>query len=173
MHLPFFTVHKCFIYQSQESVLFLCIQVPINNPLAHLIRSIHIYYELTKKEDSAALGISKMLQVLFKISTTQGKQNYETDVFQVSDHSLVSRIYLIKISGDEGNGIACSSHLDEATEDRVPHRSVLIHAMEQVTQPVTRKHIVFYYLNISVFEGKSLIFHTVLDNSSRNNSKKN
>lgn len=44
--------------------------------------------------------------------------------------------YLIKIGGDEGNSIAGSCHLDEATEHSVPHWSVLIHAVEKVTQPI-------------------------------------
>lgn len=52
----------------------------------------------------------------------------------------VSRKYLIKVSGDEGDGITCCCHLDEATEDSVPHWSVLIHAVKQVTQPVTPQH---------------------------------
>lgn len=49
-------------------------------------------------------------------------------------------MYLIKFSGDEGDGITGCRHLDEAAEDSVPYWSVLIHAMEQVTQPVTSEH---------------------------------
>lgn len=56
-------------------------------------------------------------------------------VIQV-DHNEIY-IYLIKVSGDEGNGITSCSHLDEATENSVPHCSVLIHTMEEVTQSVT------------------------------------
>lgn len=44
---------------------------------------------------------------------------------------------LIEVSRDEGNGITGSCHLDEAAEDSVPYWSVLIHAMEQITQPET------------------------------------
>lgn len=48
--------------------------------------------------------------------------------------------YLIQISGNEGNGVTSCCHFDETTEDSVPHRSVLIHAMEQITQTEKLKH---------------------------------
>lgn len=44
-------------------------------------------------------------------------------------------LYLIKIGGNEGDGIASSCHLDETTVYSVPHWCVLIHTMEQITQP--------------------------------------
>lgn len=47
--------------------------------------------------------------------------------------------YLIKISGNEGDGVTCSCHLDETAVYSVPHWSVLIHAMEQITQPTKQK----------------------------------
>lgn len=49
-------------------------------------------------------------------------------------------MYLIQVSGNEGDGITSCRHLDEATKDSVPHWSVLIHAMEQITQPVTSNY---------------------------------
>lgn len=49
----------------------------------------------------------------------------------------MSRKYLIQVSGDEGDGITGRCHLDEATENSVPHWSVLVHAVEQVTQSAT------------------------------------
>lgn len=48
-------------------------------------------------------------------------------------------MYLIQVSGNEGNSIASRRHLDETTKHSVPHWSVLIHAMEQITQPATSK----------------------------------
>lgn len=48
-------------------------------------------------------------------------------------------LYLVKISGNEGDGVTCSCHLDETAVNSVPHWSVLIHAMEQITQPINPK----------------------------------
>lgn len=56
-----------------------------------------------------------------------------------SDHE--SGMYLIEVGGDEGDGVTRGCHLDEAAEHRVPHWSVLVHAMEQVTQPVAGKQL--------------------------------
>lgn len=49
-------------------------------------------------------------------------------------------IYLIQISGNEGNGITSCCHFDETTEDSVPHWSILVHAMEQITQAEKLKY---------------------------------
>lgn len=48
-------------------------------------------------------------------------------------------LYLIEISGNEGDGVTSSCHLNETAVYSVPHRSVLIHAMEQITQPIKPK----------------------------------
>lgn len=47
-------------------------------------------------------------------------------------------LYLIKIGGNEGDGVTGSCHLDETAVYSVPHWRVLIHPMEQITQPVEK-----------------------------------
>lgn len=74
-------------------------------------------------------------------------------------------LYLIKIGGNEGDGITSSCHPDETTVHSVPHWSVLIHTMEQVTQPmkklskcVNKNLFLFVPCIIFSFNGKIRIF---------------
>lgn len=62
-------------------------------------------------------------------------------------------IYLIQISGNEGNGVASCCHFDETTEDRVPHWSVFIHTMEQITQTEKVKHKQVLHFKFLFFSG--------------------
>lgn len=57
-------------------------------------------------------------------------------------------IYLIQISGNEGNGVTGCCYFDETAEDGVSHWSVLIHAVEQIAQAEKLKYnriIMNYY----------------------------
>lgn len=47
-------------------------------------------------------------------------------------------LYLVKIGGNEGDGVTSSCHFDETTVHSVPHWSVLIHTVEQITQPMKK-----------------------------------
>lgn len=62
-------------------------------------------------------------------------------------------MYLVKVGGDESDGITGSCHLDETAEDSVPHWGVFIHAMKQVTQPGKSKYTnVLTQMGFQVFE---------------------
>lgn len=56
--------------------------------------------------------------------------------------------YLIQVGGNEGNSITSCRHFDEATEDGVSHWSILIHAVEQITQTekIQRQSSVKWYI---------------------------
>lgn len=102
--LPFLAVHQCFIYQPQKGVFLLCVEVPVNDPLTHLVSNINAGHHFCQ-------------------------------------HTLPEVVlpYLIEISGNEGDGVTSSCHLNETAVHSVPHRSVLIHPMEQITQPIKPK----------------------------------
>lgn len=54
--LPFFAVNQCFIHQPQQCVLLLCVQVPVNDPLAHLIRNTKREKKISCRGKNAACG---------------------------------------------------------------------------------------------------------------------
>lgn len=70
VYVPLFTVHQCFIHQSQENVLLLCIQVPVDNPLAHLIRGTNIHHELIEVKNKQANNYAMRLTFLIVIENT-------------------------------------------------------------------------------------------------------